>query len=371
MLQHYFKVSFREQLKYKTQAIVSIIGLTIGFTAFILGGYWLWWETHFDNFHPEGDRLYCLTTSGIVKKATGAEADLDQLHINDRAELKKLLPEIEDVCVFAKSTYTIKENNASKYIYGLVCDHSFFKLFKTDFITGTYKGTVLNGQSIILTKSTAMKFFGTTNCIGRVFKLTGNHHPVVVGVIQDYPDNSDLIFQFLTIDNVKPLPYVNRNITYVRLYPGSDVRKVKEKLDTYKSHADDPHEADHINKWKINLRTPSEVHLYCHPELESRIRNIYILAFAGLMAFLSALMNLLVLFIGQQQRKKQKNRTYLCIGASPRQMLLKGWVELFLPMFFAYLLAFCLIEVIFPYYESYTTWNHYGSCESVNFKSGN
>ena len=37
MLQHYFKVTFREQLKYKTQAIVSIIGLAIGFTAFILG----------------------------------------------------------------------------------------------------------------------------------------------------------------------------------------------------------------------------------------------------------------------------------------------------------------------------------------------
>ena len=72
------------------------------------------------------------------------------------------------------------------------------------------------------------------------------------------------------------------------------------------------------------------------------------------MAFLSALMNLLVLFIGQQQRKQTKNKTYLCIGASPKDMLLKGWTELFLPMAIAYLLAFCLIEVIFPYYESYT-----------------
>ena len=51
MLSHYVKVSFRELLKYRTQSIVSIIGLAVGFTAFILGGYWLWWETHFDNFH--------------------------------------------------------------------------------------------------------------------------------------------------------------------------------------------------------------------------------------------------------------------------------------------------------------------------------
>ena len=42
MLSHYVKVSFRELLKYRTQSIVSIIGLAVGFTAFILGGYWLW-----------------------------------------------------------------------------------------------------------------------------------------------------------------------------------------------------------------------------------------------------------------------------------------------------------------------------------------
>ena len=98
MLSHYVKVSFRELLKYRTQSIVSIIGLAVGFTAFILGGYWLWWETHFDNFHPEADRLYCLTTEGLVKRANGTQSDLDQLHINDREELFKLLPEIEVSC---------------------------------------------------------------------------------------------------------------------------------------------------------------------------------------------------------------------------------------------------------------------------------
>ncbi len=50
--QHYFKITFRESVKYKAQSIISILGLAIGFTVFVLGNYWLWWETHFDNFHP-------------------------------------------------------------------------------------------------------------------------------------------------------------------------------------------------------------------------------------------------------------------------------------------------------------------------------
>lgn len=363
---HYFKVTFRELVKYKTQSIVSIIGLAIGFTAFVLGGYWLWWETHFDNFHPNGDRLYCLTTSGIVKTATGADADLDQLHVNDLAEIKKLVPEIEQICTLNNLFYVTKINNVSQTVYGLVCDHTFFDFFKADFIAGTYKGTYPDGTSVILTESTAKKFFGTTDCVGKLFELNDQFRPVVAGVIKNYPDNSDLIFQFLKIDEVQPKMHVNRYATYVRLSENADVDKVKEKLAVYKSHAEDPWGMEHIDQWKINLRTLPEVHLHAHPELESRIRNIHILALAGFMAFLSALMNLLVLFIGQQQRKQVKNHTYLCIGASPKDMLLKGWTELFFPMAIAYLLAFCLIEVIFPYYENYTAWNHYGIYEGIS-----
>lgn len=366
MLRHYFKVSLREMFKYRAQSAISIIGLAIGFTVFILSGYWLWWETHFDDFHPEGDRLYCLTTTGLVKKASGADADLDQLHVNDLAELRKLLPEIEQVCTFSNCFYTVKQDNSSKMLYGLVTDHSFFDLFRADFIVGSYKKTFPDGQSVILTERMALQTFGTTDCLNRVLELNGQTRPVVAGVIKNYPDNSDLMFQFLIINKVKPLPHVNRNKTYIRLRPNANADRVKEKLATYKSHADDPWGDEHVESWKINLRTPSEVHLLCHPELTDRIRNAHILALAGLMAFLSALMNLLVLFIGQQQRKQQKNRTYICIGASPKEMLLKGWTELLLPMAAAYLLAFCLLEVVYPYYEAYTAWNLYGIYEGVS-----
>ena len=95
MLSHYVKVSFRELLKYRTQSIVSIIGLAVGFTAFILGGYWLWWETHFDNFHPEADRLYCLTTEGLLKRAHGTLSHIEQKQLNAREALNKQQPEID------------------------------------------------------------------------------------------------------------------------------------------------------------------------------------------------------------------------------------------------------------------------------------
>ena len=365
MLSHYVKVSFRELLKYRTQSIVSIIGLAVGFTAFILGGYWLWWETHFDNFHPEADRLYCLTTEGLVKRANGTQSDLDQLHINDREELFKLLPEIEASCSFNHLSFTLKQDNEAINLHGMESEQSFFDLFRTDFIEGTHQGVIPDGSSVILTERTAHKLFGTTNCIGKEVVLDNNLRPSVVGIIRNYPDNTDLLFDFLLIRTPQP-NHVKRMTTYVRLQKNANVANVRNKLAHYKSHAEDTWDREQVKNWKINLLTASEVHLRCHPELTDRIRNIHILALAGAMAFLSALINLLVLFIGQQQRKQQKNRTYLCIGASTTSMITKSFIELALPLIIAFLISFCLIESIYPYYESYTTWHRYGIYENVS-----
>ncbi len=365
MLTHYIKVSFRELLKYRAQSVVSIIGLAVGFTAFILGGYWLWWETHFDSFHPEADRLYCLTTEGLVKRANGTQADLDQLHINDREELFKLLPEIETSCSFNHLSFTLKQDNETITLHGMESGQSFFELFLTDFIEGTHKGIAPDGSSVILTERTARQLFGTTSCIGKEVALDDNLRPSVAGVIRDYPDNTDLLFDFLLIRTPEP-NHVKRMTTYVRLQKSANVAKVRNKLAHYKSHAEDKWDREQVKDWKINLLTASEVHLRCHPELTDRIRNIHILALAGAMAFLSALINLLVLFIGQQQRKQQKNRTYLCVGASTGSMILKGFTELTLPLIIAFMAAFCLIESLYPYYESYTTWNRYGIYENIS-----
>ena len=365
MLSHYIKVTFRELLKYRTQSIISIIGLAIGFTAFILGGYWLWWETHFDNFHPEADRLYCLTTEGLVKRANGTQADLDQLHINDREELFKLLPEIEASCSFNHLSFTLQQGNEAINLLGMESAQSFFNLFQADFIEGTHKGIVPDGSSVILTKRTAHKLFGTTNCIGKEVVLDNNLRPSVAGVIRDYPDNTDLLFDFLLIRIPQP-NHVKRMTTYVRLQKNTNMTNVRNKLTLYKSHAEDKWDREQVKNWKINLLTASEVHLRCHPELTDRIRNIHILALAGIMAFLSALINQLVLFIGQQQRKQQKNRTYLCVGASTTSMVMKGFTELAFPLMIAFLIAFCLIESLYPYYESYTAWNRYGIYENVS-----
>ena len=44
MITHNLKVAFRNLLKYKTQSIISVLGLAVGFTCFALSAIWIHYE---------------------------------------------------------------------------------------------------------------------------------------------------------------------------------------------------------------------------------------------------------------------------------------------------------------------------------------
>ena len=67
MIQHYFKIAFRNILKYKTQSIISILGLAVGFTCFALANLWIHYEMTYDAYH-EGPDVYPLQGKRIWSK---------------------------------------------------------------------------------------------------------------------------------------------------------------------------------------------------------------------------------------------------------------------------------------------------------------
>ena len=41
MIIHYLKIAFRNLFKYKTQSVISVLGLAVGFTCFALSAIWI------------------------------------------------------------------------------------------------------------------------------------------------------------------------------------------------------------------------------------------------------------------------------------------------------------------------------------------
>lgn len=140
MIRSYLKITCRNLLKYKAQNILSIIGLSIGFIAFLLGGYWYYWEHHFDSFHPQSEHTYALTTTGIFKTADGLEGELNQIHQLAEKEIIAF-PEIAKVCHVSDVKY--EADGKERSWIGMAVDSTFFDIFQCRMIEGNYHKNAL------------------------------------------------------------------------------------------------------------------------------------------------------------------------------------------------------------------------------------
>ena len=358
MFHHYIKFALRGLIKYKWQNIVCIAGVVIGFSAFVLGGYWWYWENHFDDFHPNARYTYAITTTGIANNADGSPMELDQLHRDDLNWILENVPQIERYCRTGWASMRYTKDGQEINVMGLSVDTAFFSMFYSQFIDGSYRYAPWDGTCIVLTESAAMRHFGTTDCVGEMFP-GGNRR--IVGVIRDYPANSSFRFEFLSL-STSVFNNMGRTTFYAQLNRNAPINSVREKIENHQSVAQTRFPGEEKN-WSFNLRTLAEIHLNCRPELKSRFRNINLLAIAGLLALVCSLMNYMTLFIAQQQKLQRRNNTFRSMGASSSYLFTKSFLDLLIPLVFALIFSVFLIKFIFPHYQSYTQWQGYGLYE--------
>ena len=58
MIRNYLKIAWRNITKNKVFSLINIIGLTIGLSASFVIGLIIYYDTAYDTFHPDKDRIY-------------------------------------------------------------------------------------------------------------------------------------------------------------------------------------------------------------------------------------------------------------------------------------------------------------------------
>jgi putative ABC transport system permease protein len=195
MFRNYLKVALRALGRQKGYSFINIIGLTVGMTCFILIGLWVKDELSFDRFHEKKDRIFRIvnkTQSGnFVPTPTYALAP----------ELKSLYEEVEEYARFWPwhgSLVTYKDKKFEEDNIGLT-DPGFFRMFTFPFIKGDPDTALDNLDAIVITESTAKKYFGKEDPIGQALYLAQEERDFfVTGVIADIPSNSHIQFDLLT-----------------------------------------------------------------------------------------------------------------------------------------------------------------------------
>lgn len=239
MIKNYFKIAWRNLLKHRTIAVINIAGLTIGITATVLIMLWVQNELSFDTYHKGAGNIYRIKTRLTITKSEAWIWETSPYLLGDVAH--KEIPGIQNYARMAPGySVTIHKNNQllteKKFAY---VDEQWFNMFHYDFIGGSVVDFSKNPFSLILTASTAKKYFGNKEAVGQVLRVDSVNY-MVRAVIKDNPANSSFQYDILlpmeaklSSKNEKDqlMQWGNYNVlTFLKLQAGVNLDAVNKKL---------------------------------------------------------------------------------------------------------------------------------------------
>lgn len=198
MFRNYFKIAWRNLIRNKGYAFINVAGLSVGIAACLLIFLVIQFETSFDNFHKNRDRIYRVvaatkTPDGMNYSRATAFPVAQGLRMD--------YPQLEHVARICKQDNNeitlINDNNGSSKKFKednnvFYAESEFFDIFNFPLIVGNVKTALSKPNTALLTQATAEKYFGDWHkAINQYIKYNNDKVYKVTGVLKDIPANTD------------------------------------------------------------------------------------------------------------------------------------------------------------------------------------
>ena len=202
MLKNYLKVAVRAMRKHKGYTFINVAGLAVGIACCLLMWLYVQDELAYDRFHEHADRIVRLTDSeqsegGGVTESASSPALLAPTLATDLGVAEASV-RLMRYSVFATPRLRRPgqaEGTAEPGFF--FADSTVFDVFSFEFLRGDPATALDQPMSVVLTASTAAKYFGNENPMGQPLDFDGKGDLTVTGVIADLPAQSHLDFDFL------------------------------------------------------------------------------------------------------------------------------------------------------------------------------
>ncbi len=188
MLKNYIKIAWRNLIKHKVFSFINVGGLAIGVAAFWLISLYVADEWSFDRYNTKADRIFRIAQHG---EWNGGKFNLAVTSPPYAPALKNDYPEVEEAVRIdaeggGKINYGDKQINEGSILF---TDKAIFNVFTFHFLYGDAESALAKPQTIVLTKTLAVKLFGDAeNALNKTINIE-NTPTAVTGVIDELPLN--------------------------------------------------------------------------------------------------------------------------------------------------------------------------------------
>jgi putative ABC transport system permease protein len=194
MLRNYWKITVRKLFKNKVYTLTNVLGLTIGLAACGLIALYIFDEWRVDRFHEKGDRIYRVVTNTVTKGETERAANTVGRPLAQT--IRQEVPEVESVVQVHWANFPIKHKNRQYFDRELFVGADFLTTFTFPLLEGDPKTALREPYSMLLTESTARKYFGEGSVLGKTLIMSDSIPFKITGVLAE-PQPSHISFQIL------------------------------------------------------------------------------------------------------------------------------------------------------------------------------
>jgi putative ABC transport system permease protein len=277
---------------------------------------------------------------------------------------KKQIPGVQDVVrITYNSSYGLfkyhdKTFNEQETYF---TDASFFSMFDFTIIKGEKTNPFPDNNSIVITKSTAEKYFGNENPVGKIIVADDSINFQVTGVINDFPKNSSIQGKmFFPMSLLAKERYAGnkegKNIdndfiqfnydTYLLLQPGFSFNGFAKKLrDIHLAIKSDDTDIGYV--W-----LPLEkIHLYRSDGSDGGMGIIRIFIVVAILILAIACINYINLSTARAMLRAKEVSLRKIVGAARWQLFTQFIVETMLLFLFAVALALTLVYFLTPLFN--------------------
>jgi len=368
MLKNYLRVTWRNLVKNKVFSIINITGLAIGLACFLLITLYVTDELAYDRYNEKAERIYRVDAA---IKFGGNELNLAVSSDPMGATLKKDYPQVEEYTrVYASNgNKLIKKNNEFISEDEVAhADSTFFNVFTLPAISGDTKTALNEPNTVVITESTAKKYFDNVNAIGKVIETDEKEQYKVTAVIKDMPRNShfkfDMIFSMKNV-NYQWGNFLSHNFhTYIVLKKGADYREFEKNFSQFTAkyilaQAKQLMEISSMeefeksgNKLKYSLMPLTDIHL--HSDLtgelgvNGNIQYVYIFSAIALFILLIACINFMNLSTARSANRAREVGIRKVLGTSRKELITQFLIESTVMAVISLILAIAVAYLILP-----------------------
>ena len=369
MLKNYMRIAWRTMRKHKGYTLINVGGLAVGMTIGILILLYVRYERQYDHHHEKADQIYRVT---LHTRNAGSALITAKVPVPAASTFLAEMPDVAHATrILAHSTYLgipVLQFQAQSFLEHRLfyADASVCEVFSFDWLQGDPQTALAAPNSVVLTASTAQKYFGAAPPVGQVLTLKSRiggqpvtHEITVTGVVQDQPAQTHFHFDLLVSSDLHP--YIkrmqdnwnaNEAWTYLVLPDPAAPRRVTEQFTGFVQR----HFPDNlVAETTLHLQPLTDIHLhsqlYREIQANSNVLYLYILSAIALLILLIACINFMNLATARSASRAKEVGMRKVLGAYRRHLVAQFLGEALLFSFLAVLITIGLLEFGLPFFK--------------------